>query len=174
MSGRSVKCFSECAQRTHCIPIPVDWDVGSDLWGWSLGLCILTPSLVTLIHSRATGALVIGGRGGGGQRERNLEGSCHKWSEVRGREREVPGHRKVLTTSSLPSSFSHEPSQPGLTPPPGVGCREKLPERGKCVLMLTMGLSGLPCRRKDRSQGNRSKGAVGTWRDHPDPLEESG
>ena len=44
-----------------CIPIP--WDVGSDLWGWSLGLCIPTPSLVTLIHSRATGALVMEGRG---------------------------------------------------------------------------------------------------------------
>ena len=113
------------------------------------------------------------GAGRGGRRERNLEGSCHKWSEVRGREREVPGHRKVLTTSSLPSSFSHEPLQPGLTPPSGVGCREKLPEQGKCVLLLTVGLLGLPCRRIG-VRGNRSKEAVGAWTDHPDPPGESG
>ena len=103
----------------------------------------------------------MGGGAGEGRPEGNIEGSCHKWPEVRGREREVPGHRKVLTTSSLPSSFSHEPSQPGLTPSPGVGCREKRPERGKCVLLLTVGLSGLPCRRKDRSQG--TIGAKGLW-----------
>ena len=72
MSGRSVKCFSKCSQRTpvselHFFGInsnsqaPLEWPPGSDLWGWSLGLCILTPPLVTLIHSRATGAPVIGG-----------------------------------------------------------------------------------------------------------------
>ena len=71
MTGRSVKCFSKCAQRTPCIRIaffgknansqaPLAWPPGSDLWGWSLGLCILTPPLVTLIHSRATGAFVMG------------------------------------------------------------------------------------------------------------------
>ena len=42
---------------------PGEPGVGSVLWGWSLGLCILTPSLVTLIHSRATGALVMEGGG---------------------------------------------------------------------------------------------------------------
>ena len=100
MSGRSVKCFSECAQRTPCIPVHWDWDVGSDLWGWSLGLCILTPPLVTLIHSRATGAPVIGGRGlawrGGDLRVRKHQGG----------EREVTGQRKLLTMSSNPSCFS--------------------------------------------------------------------
>ena len=65
-----------------------DWDVGSDLWGWSLGLCILTPSLVTLIHSRATGALVMkrgeawsGAALSGGRREggpRSEEGADHE------------------------------------------------------------------------------------------------
>ena len=28
--------------------------------GWSLGICIITPPLVTLIHNRASGALVMG------------------------------------------------------------------------------------------------------------------
>ena len=99
VSGRSVKCFSECAQRTHCIPIPVDWDVGSDLWGWSLGLCILTPPLVTLIHSRATGAFVMG-------QGVAWRGAAPRGRKHQGEEREVPGQRKVLTMSSLPSCFS--------------------------------------------------------------------
>ena len=34
-----------------------------NLQGWSLGMCFLTPPLVTLIHSRATGALVMGVEG---------------------------------------------------------------------------------------------------------------
>ena len=79
VSGRSVKCFSECSQRTPCIPI--HWDVGSDLWGWSLGLCILTPPLVTLIHSRATGTLVM--EGSGALRGAALSGG--KCQEKRGR-----------------------------------------------------------------------------------------
>ena len=87
VSGRSVKCFSECAQRTPCIPIHWDWDVGSNLWGWSLGLCILTPPLVTLIHSRATGTLVM--EGGGALRGAALSGGkCQEkrgQSQVRGR-----------------------------------------------------------------------------------------
>ena len=71
VSGRSVKCFSKCVQRTSCIPLgclikiqiprpnlcdPLD----QNLQGWSLGICILTPPLVTLIHSRATEVLVMG------------------------------------------------------------------------------------------------------------------
>ena len=55
-------------------------------------------------------------------------GELCKWQEASGREREVQGHRKLLTMSPPPSSSSHEPSQPGLTPPLGAGCREKLPE----------------------------------------------
>ena len=99
VSGRSVKCFSECAQRTPCIPIHWDWDVGSNLWGWSLGLCILTPPLVTLIHSRASGALVMEGGWG-------VERSCPEWQEMSGEERAVPGQRRMLTTSShLPASL---------------------------------------------------------------------
>ena len=39
----------------------------------------------------------------------------------------------------LLSRFS---SQPGLTPPPGVGCREKLLEQGKGVLLPIVVLSG--------------------------------
>ena len=99
VSGRSVKCFSECAQRTPCIPVHWDWDVGSDLWGWSLGLCILTPPLVTLIHSRASGALVMEGGWG-------VERSYPEWQEMSGEERAVPGQRRMLTTSShLPASL---------------------------------------------------------------------
>ena len=71
VSGRSVKCFSKCVQRTSCIslgclikiqiPMPHLCDpLDQNLQGWSLGICILTPPLVTLIHSRATEVLVMG------------------------------------------------------------------------------------------------------------------
>ena len=133
MSGRSVRIFSECVQRTPCIRI--HWDVGSDLWGWSPGLCILPPPLVTLTHSRATGALVIGMGGRGAWR-----GTAPRGRKYQGEEREVPGQRKVLTMSShLPASLLillTTWSDPTL----GVGCREKMPERSKGVLLPTVGL----------------------------------
>ena len=112
MSGRSLKCFSKCAQRTPCVRIALfgnnsnsqaalEWPPGSDLWGWSLGLCILPPPLVTLIHSRAIGTLVMGGWVGGAWRGADPRGRKHQ-----GEEREGPGQRKVLTTSShLPASL---------------------------------------------------------------------
>ena len=86
MSGRSLKCFSKCAQRTPCVRIALfgnnsnsqaalEWPPGSDLWGWSLGLCILPPPLVTLIHSRAIGTLVMGGWVGGGRGEELTRGA---------------------------------------------------------------------------------------------------
>ena len=40
-----------------------------NLQGWSLGICILPPPPVTLTHSRAIGALVLGGGGEGRHRE---------------------------------------------------------------------------------------------------------
>ena len=47
----------------------------------------------------------------------------------------------------------------------GVGCREKLPEQGKGVLLQTVGLSvggwGYPAEGGIQIRGNRSKGAVG-------------
>ena len=60
--------------------------------------------------------------------------------EAQGEEKEVPGQRKVLTTSSnLPASLlillTTWPD-----PTLGVGCREKLPEWGKGVLLPTVGL----------------------------------
>ena len=46
------------------IPRPPLCDLlDQNLQGWSLGMCFLTPPLVTLIHSRATGALVLGVEG---------------------------------------------------------------------------------------------------------------
>ena len=78
---------------------PLEWPPGSDLWGWSLGLCILTPPLVTLIHSRATEAFVMG-------RRVVWRGAARRGRKHQEEEREVPGQRKVLTMSSLPSCFS--------------------------------------------------------------------
>ena len=68
-----------------------------------------------------------------------MEWSCPEWWEV-SEEREVPGQRKVLTTSlHLPASLLillTTWSDPTL----GVGCREKMPERSKGVLLPTVGL----------------------------------
>ena len=55
--------------RSH-LSDPLD----QNLQDWSLGICTLTPPLGTLIHSRATGALVLGGGAGcvgGGGMERS-------------------------------------------------------------------------------------------------------
>ena len=167
MSGRSLQCFSKCAQRTPCVrtalfgnnsnsQAALEWPPGSDLWGWSLGLCILPPPLVTLIHSRAIGTLVMGGGVGG------VERSWPEGQEASGRREGGPrseeGADHQLTPFLLLSWFS---SQPGLTPPLGAGCREKLPNGARVPSCRPSGSRGLPCRKKDPSQG--AVGAKGLW-----------
>ena len=165
MSDRSVKCFSECSQRTPCNPI--HWDVGSDLWGWSLGLCILTPSLVTLIHSRATGGLVM--EWGGVWRRAAPRGRKHQ------EKREIPGQRNVLTRSShlLASLMILLATWPDLTP--GSWMQGKPFRMGqKCLSANYEALGGCLAEGRTRVRGSRSTGAASTWRDHTDPPRESG
>ena len=168
MSGRSLKCFSKCAQRTPCVSIALfgnnsnsqaalEWPPGSDLWGWSLGLCILPPPLVTLIHSRAIGTLVMGGWVGGAWRGADPRGRKHQ-----GEEREGPGQRKVLTTSSHPSCFSHGSPHNLAWPHPWELAAGRSCQNGARVPSCRpSGSRGLPCRKKDPSQG--AVGAKGLW-----------
>ena len=49
----------------------------------------------------------------------------------------------------------------------GAGCREKLPEQGKGVLLPTVGLSGTALQKEGPESGSsRSKGDAGAWRGH--------
>ena len=69
-----------------------------------------------------------------------MEWSCPEWGKCQKRGRsQVRGRCRPQAHTFLPlSCFS---SQPGLTTPPGVGCREKLLERGKGVLLPIVVLS---------------------------------
>lgn len=87
-----------------------------------------------------------------------VEGSCHEWWKCQGERgrsqvREVSADHE-LTPFLLLSCFS---SQPDLTPP-RAGCRRS--RMGQGCPLLPIKHRGLPCRRKDASQGSRSKGAV--------------
>ena len=176
MTGRSVKCSSKCAQRTPCIRIaffgknansqaPLEWPPGSDLWGWSLGLCILTPPLVTLIHSRATEAFVMG-------RRVVWRGAARRGRKHQEEEREVPGQRKVLTMSSLPSCFSpNSPHNLAWPHPRELAAGRSCQNRARVSSCRPWGSQGLPCRRKDLSQGALGakglRATGGTTRTHP-------
>ena len=61
-----------------------------------------------------------------------------------------------------PSCFSPDsPHNLTLTPSPGVGCREKLLELGKGVLLPTVGLSGTALKKEGPESG--AIGAKGLW-----------
>ena len=103
-----------------------------------------------------------------------MEWSCPEWWEV-SEEREVPGQRKVLTTSlHLPASLLilltawPDPTPrswlQGEAARTGQGCPPD--DRGA--------LGGCPAEGGIQIRGNRNKGAVGAWSDHPDPPGESG
>ena len=79
---------------------------------------------------------------------------------------EVSDQLKVLTTSShLSASLMILLTTWPDSTPRGVGCREKLPEQGKGVLLQTVGLSvggwGYPAEGGIQIRSNRNKGAVG-------------
>ena len=95
------------------------------------------------------------------------------------REREGGPRSKVsadheLTPFLLLSWFS---SQSGVTPPPGAGCREKLPERDKGVLLPIVGPSGAALQKEGPESG--AVGAKGLWapgrtsRTHPGSQAEA-
>ena len=77
-----------------------------------------------------------------------------------------------------PSCFSPDsPHNLTLTPSPGVGCREKLLELGKGVLLPTVGLSGTALKKEGPESG--AIGAKGLWvpggttRTHPGSQAEA-
>ena len=86
--------------------------------------------------------------GGEAWRGADLSGRKHQ-----GEEREVPGQRKVLTTSSHLAASLLILLTTWPDPTPEVGCREKLPERGKGVLLLTVGLSGAALQKEGPKSG---------------------
>jgi len=93
----------------------------------------------------------------------------------RGRSQVKERCRSPALTFLLLSWFSSQPGlKPGLTPPLGADYRRNCQNGASVSSCRPWGSWGLPCRRKDPNRGNRSKGAVGTWRDHTDPPTGSG
>ena len=152
VSDRSVKCVSKCVQRTPCIK----------KFKFSGPTCV-TPWITSLalgprnLHSDPSP--------GDSDPQQSYRSTCNGvgcvWGEelpwgagsIRRREggpRLEEGGDHDLTPFLLLSCFS---SQPGLTPPPGAGCREKLPEWGRVSSYRPWSSRGVPWRRKELSQG---------------------
>lgn len=137
VSGRSIKCFSECSQDPlhpnppnplGClikiqIPRPTVGLPGSVSWEWSLDSAFWTSSSPGDCDPQQSyrRVLVFGGRWGGTYR------SCHKWQEASEGERRSQITGRCADHKLTPSCFSHESSQPGLTHPWELAV-EKLPE----------------------------------------------
>ena len=96
--------------------------------------------------------------------------SVERSRKHQGEEREVPGQRKLPTTSShLPASLlillTTWPD-----PIPRSWLQGEATRTGQgCPPANHGALGGCPAEGRTQVRGNRSKGAVGAWRDHTDP-----